>query len=108
MVFILSYILITIRRDLKYGVVFPDFHGISYTFMIKQKIPASIYVSTDQLEDLRRLEKLSYFIEEVRIDIEKPTEKSESFFIYLFGDSSFLRKIKLPVHFRYHAPGNKR
>lgn len=96
------------RRDLKYGVVFPDFQGTSYTFMIKQKIPASIYVSTDQLEDLRRLEKLSYFIEEDRIDIEKPTEKSESFFIYLFGDTSFLRTIKLPVHFRYHAPGNKR
>lgn len=51
-------IIVVCFRDLKYGVVFPDFQGISYTFMIKQQLPASIYVDLDQLNDLKRLEKV--------------------------------------------------
>lgn len=52
--------------------------------------------------------QIQYFIEKEFIDIEKPTEQSEPFYIHLFGDTAFLQTISLPIHFRYHAPGNKR
>lgn len=45
-------------RDLKYVVVFPEYQGKHHTFLIKQVLPASVYVSTDQLEDLRRFDKV--------------------------------------------------
>lgn len=46
-------------RDLKYVTVFSEFHGKSYSYLLKQKLPAGVYVSTDQLEDLKRFEKVS-------------------------------------------------
>lgn len=52
--------------------------------------------------------QIHYFIEKEFIDIEKSTEQSEPFYIHLFGDTAFLQTISLPIHFRYHAPGNKR
>lgn len=119
-----------ISRDLKYVVVFPEYQGKHHTFLIKQTLPAAVYVSTDQLEDLKRFDKvcnyclqlksrniltnflqffqINYFIDRDLIDIEIPTEKSEPFNIHLFGDTAFLQTISLPIHFRYHAPGNRR
>lgn len=45
-------------RDLKYVIVFPDYQGKHHTFLIKQQLPASVYVSTDQLDDLKRFDKV--------------------------------------------------
>lgn len=45
-------------RDLKYVVVFPDYQGKHHTFLIKQQLPSSVYVSTDQLDDLKRFDKV--------------------------------------------------
>ncbi|XP_031641220.1 phosphatidylinositol-glycan biosynthesis class X protein [Contarinia nasturtii] len=95
------------HRDLEYAVVFPDLQAKQHTFLIKQPLPASVYVSTDQLDDLSRFDKINYFIDKPFIDIEKPTEKSEPFHIHLFGTTAFLQTISLPVHFRYHQPGKK-
>lgn len=52
--------------------------------------------------------QINYFIDRDFVDIETPTEKSEPFDIHLFGSTAFLQTISLPIHFRYHAPGNKR
>lgn len=41
------------------------------------------------------------------IDIEKTTEQSQPFTIYLFGDTKQTQPISLPIHFRYHAPANR-
>lgn len=46
-------------RELKYVVVFPDYQGKHSTFLIKQLIPSSVYVSIDQLNDLKRLDKVN-------------------------------------------------
>lgn len=51
--------------------------------------------------------QISYHID-ANIDIEKPTEKSDAFHIYLYGRGSAMHHIDLPIHFRYHAPGNRR
>lgn len=42
------------------------------------------------------------------MDIETITEKSEPFKVYLYGDTASLFTINLPIHFRYHMPGNTR
>lgn len=47
------------HRDLKYVVVFPELQGQQNTFLIKQPLPASVYVSTDQLDDLQRQDKVN-------------------------------------------------
>lgn len=132
------------RRDINYVVVFPEYQGKHHTFLIKQLLPASVYVSIDQLNDLNRFDKVNifrnsfksiyclwslchfllaqmwsipiwrvffqihYFIDKEFIDVEKPTELCEPFDIYLYGNTAFLQTISLPIHFRYHAPGNKR
>ncbi|XP_055320897.1 phosphatidylinositol-glycan biosynthesis class X protein [Sitodiplosis mosellana] len=95
------------HRHVEYIVVFPDYQGKQHSFLIKQLLPASVYVDTDQLDDLNRFNKLNYFVDKSLIDVEKPTEKSEPFNIHLFGNTAFLQTISLPIHFRYHAPGNK-
>lgn len=51
--------------------------------------------------------QLSYHVNNDLIDIESTTEQSESFSIYLFGDTKRTQPISLPIHFRYHAPANK-
>lgn len=51
------------HRELKYGVIFPDLQGQQNTFLIKQRLPASVYVSTDQLNDLQRLDKVFFLFQ---------------------------------------------
>lgn len=46
-------------RDLNYIIVFPEYQGKPHTFLIRQLLPASVYVSTDQLDDLKRFEKVT-------------------------------------------------
>lgn len=49
---------VVIFRDLKYVVVFPEYQGKHHTVLIKQPIPADVYVSTDQLDDLKRFNRV--------------------------------------------------
>lgn len=53
-------IFVLIFRDLRYVVVFPDYQAKHHTFLIKQPLPAAVYVSTDQLDDLRRFDKVRF------------------------------------------------
>lgn len=52
---------LTPDRDLEYAVVYPDYQGKQHTFLIKQPLPASVYVNTDDLDDLRRLNKVNTY-----------------------------------------------
>lgn len=47
------------RRNLEYVIVFPDYQSKHHTFLIKQLLPASVYVSIDQLNDLYRFDKVN-------------------------------------------------
>lgn len=50
-----------INRDLNYVVVFPEYQGKHHTFLIKQLLPSSVYVSIDQLNDLNRFDKVNIY-----------------------------------------------
>lgn len=47
------------HRNLEYVVVFPDYQGKQHTFLIKQLLPSSVYISIDQLNDLNRFDKVN-------------------------------------------------
>lgn len=52
--------------------------------------------------------QLNYFVSEKKIDIEKSSEQSKSFDVFLFGRTRTEHEtIVLPIHYRYHAPDNK-
>lgn len=116
---------------MKYITVFTDPPQKPCDFHLRQVIPSSAYVSVDQLEDLKRFDKVSllfiyfvvierqstlqelnhfqieYYIES-DVDVEGITSKSNPFNIYLYGDTASLFVIQLPVHLRYHSPGHSR
>lgn len=51
------------NRDLNYVVVFPEYQGKHHTFLIKQLLPSSVYVSIDQLNDLNRFNKVNIYLD---------------------------------------------
>lgn len=92
------------HRDLIYIVQFTnELSDKSCDYILEQLFPAGVYISVDQLGDLKRLQKLSGIFPDF-VDIESPTEKSKSFTIMLKGVPQSMDIIKLPIHYRYHAP----
>lgn len=75
--------------------------------LLIQDIPSSVYVDTDQLSNLNRLNKLKTFVDSF-VDVEQPTTKSDSFKVYIYEKLRKNLNITLPVHFRYHAPSDKK
>lgn len=63
-IFTLFLILIffTICRELKYVTVFPGSQD-RYDYYLEQVLPADVYVSTDELSDLMRFNKVGAFDE---------------------------------------------
>lgn len=49
--------------------------------------------------------QIEYYIES-DVDVEGITSKSSPFYIYLYGDTASLFVIHLPLHLRYHSPGD--
>ncbi|KAI8118959.1 hypothetical protein FF38_10221 [Lucilia cuprina] len=80
--------------------------GKECEYVLKQHLPASVYVSVDQLDDLKRLKKLDAIYPSF-VDIEKPTEQSKPFEVFLKGVPKITDTITLPIHFRYHAPNDE-
>ncbi|XP_036331719.1 uncharacterized protein LOC118743259 [Rhagoletis pomonella] len=72
-------------------------------YILEQQLPAGVYISVDQLDDLKRLMKLNAIYPPF-VDIELSTEKSKSFTVLLKGTPQPTDNIKLPIHYRYHAP----
>ncbi|XP_067630097.1 uncharacterized protein PIG-X isoform X2 [Eurosta solidaginis] len=96
-----------LHRELSYSVQFSDIlHGKDCEYILEQLLPAGVYISVDQLNDLKRLKKLNAMYPPF-VDIELPTEKSKAFTILLKGIPQHLEVIKLPLHYRYHAPSKK-
>ncbi|KAM7345498.1 phosphatidylinositol glycan anchor biosynthesis class X [Cochliomyia hominivorax] len=93
-----------LHRNLIYTVQFDyPLAGKECEYVLRQHLPASVYVSVDQLDDLQRLKKLDAFYPSF-VDIEKPTEQSNDFEVYLKGVPKITDTLTLPIHFRYHAP----
>lgn len=42
------------------------------------------------------------------VDIEKPTEQSKGFEVFLKGIPKTTDTLTLPIHYRYHAPSDER
>lgn len=93
--------------------------------MLIQQLPASIYVNTDQLNDMKKFNKvfgiyylsssisniLSFQIKSyvpVYVDVEMPTSKAEPIIIFIYNDLSKAVNITLPIHLRYHSPSDKK
>lgn len=102
--------------------------GKECEYILRQHLPAAVYVSVDQLDDLKRLKKVNWnrfhrnsgliyiFIYLFQldaiypsfVDIEKPTEQSQDFEVFVKGIPKITDTITLPIHFRYHAPNDER
>ncbi|XP_053962209.1 uncharacterized protein LOC128865854 [Anastrepha ludens] len=92
------------HRELFYSVQFANtLTNKKCEYVLDQLLPAGVYINVDQLDDLKRLQKLNAIYPPF-IDIESPTEKSKSFTVLLKGIPHPTDNIKLPLHYRYHAP----
>ncbi|KAH8372666.1 hypothetical protein KR009_002383 [Drosophila setifemur] len=97
-----SYRTITYRLRFDYPLV-----GKDCGYVLLQPLPASVYISTDELDDLQRLKRLSAVYPKF-VNIEVAAERAETFSILLRGTPKITETLTLPVHFRYHAPSDKR
>uniref|UniRef100_A0A1A9WGL8 Phosphatidylinositol-glycan biosynthesis class X protein n=1 Tax=Glossina brevipalpis TaxID=37001 RepID=A0A1A9WGL8_9MUSC len=93
-----------LHRKIAYIVRFNDsLVGAKCEYILKQNLPAAVYVNTDELEDLKRLGKLDGIFPRF-VDIEVPTEKAKPFDVYLRAAPKIADNLILPIHYRYHAP----
>lgn len=95
------------HRELYYEINFNNFsNSTSYNvedFMLLQTIPASAYVSTDQLNNLMRTNQIETYVP-VHTDVELPAIKAFAFQFYIFGGITNKYTVSIPVHFRYQSP----
>ncbi|XP_055920707.1 uncharacterized protein LOC129952239 [Eupeodes corollae] len=94
------------HRDLQYTIEFDyPLAGKDCELYLEQKLPAAVYVNVDQLDDLKRLKKLDAIYPKF-VDVELPTEKAKEYTVLLHGAPKITENLKLPIHFRYHSPGD--
>ncbi|XP_030382823.1 phosphatidylinositol-glycan biosynthesis class X protein [Scaptodrosophila lebanonensis] len=94
------------HRTITYTVQFhPSLVDKDCKYILKQSLPAAVFVSTDELDDLQRLNKLVAVYPKF-VDIEQPTEKANAFTVLLRGSPKITDTLTLPIHFRYHAPSD--
>lgn len=120
-----SYRTLTYRLRFDYPLV-----GKDCEYVLLQPLPASVYISTDELDDLQRLKRVRV-IERLElqgptglqtffscsqlsavypkfVNVEVATERAQPFDVLLRGTPKITETLALPVHFRYHAPSDKR
>ncbi|XP_034651454.1 phosphatidylinositol-glycan biosynthesis class X protein [Drosophila subobscura] len=96
------------HRTLTYRVQFDyPLAGKDCDYMLLQPLPAAVYISTDELDDLQRLKRLSAVYPKF-VNIEEATERAQPFSVLLRGVPKLMEVVTLPIHFRYHAPSDKR
>ncbi|XP_039227137.1 uncharacterized protein LOC6528498 isoform X2 [Drosophila yakuba] len=81
--------------------------GKDCEYALLQDFPASVYISTDELDDLQRLKRLNAIYPKF-VNIEVATERAQPFSVLLLGTPKITESLALPLHFRYHAPSDKR
>ncbi|XP_033156137.1 uncharacterized protein LOC117138277 isoform X2 [Drosophila mauritiana] len=81
--------------------------GKDCEYVLLQDLPASVYISTDELDDLQRLKRLNAIYPKF-VNIEVATERAQPFSVLLRGTPKITESLALPLHFRYHAPSDKR
>ncbi|KAJ2948850.1 hypothetical protein O0L34_g5776 [Tuta absoluta] len=96
------------HRNITYGIVFnADDERAKWMYQgcllgIDQMLPRGVYANPDELEDLKRQNRVQA-ISKKRINVEMPTEASEPSSVYVFGKvTSSMVYLWLPVHARYH------
>jgi len=78
--------------------------------LVEETMPRGAYVDPDEMRDLRFKTGLRSFIP-AKVDVEKPEFESEAFRVFIFRtlkmrENLRVTSIQLPVHLRYHKPGN--
>jgi GPI mannosyltransferase 1 subunit X len=95
--------------------------------MLLQPLPAAVFVNTDELLGLKKLGKVNtclalngscskwkFFFSQIKtfvpvyVDVELPTSKASAFPVYIYSHIKNEVNISLPIHFRYHLPGDKK
>ncbi|EDV37810.2 uncharacterized protein Dana_GF19764 [Drosophila ananassae] len=96
------------HRTLSYRIRFDySLVGLDCEYVLLQSLPASVYISTDELDDLRRLKRLNAIYPKF-VNIELAAERADTVSILLRGAPKIMETLGLPVHFRYHSPSDKR
>uniref|UniRef100_A0A182JK25 Phosphatidylinositol-glycan biosynthesis class X protein n=1 Tax=Anopheles atroparvus TaxID=41427 RepID=A0A182JK25_ANOAO len=95
------------HRDIHYGLRFGRIGKMSCELLLVQHLPASIYVNTDQLVDMKRFHKINSYVP-LYVDVEKTSSKSDPFTVYLYESVRRELNITLPIHFRYHDPSERK
>lgn len=110
-------------REIDYEIQFPK--AIDCDVLIVHTLHQGIYISNDQLNDLKRLKLVREFLcnqhsslsphsfqlesyVPSHINIELPMERASPFTIYLFGSAKSQINLRLPIHLRYQSPGKKK
>lgn len=93
------------HRELQYQLSFAGESLSKRTceFMLVQNLAASVFVNTDELNDLKRLKQIEVYVP-VYMDVEIPASKAFHVQIYVFGDVNRSVNVSMPVHFRYQVP----
>jgi len=78
--------------------------------LVEETMPRGAYVDPDEMRDLRFKTGLRSYIP-AKVDVEKPEFESEAFRVFIFRtlkvkENLRVSSIQLPVHIRYHKPGN--
>ncbi|KAL7735903.1 hypothetical protein ACLKA6_002353 [Drosophila palustris] len=95
------------HRKLNYHVQFANtIVNMRCEYMLLQPLPAAVFISTDELDDLQRLKMLNAIYPKF-VDIEIITEKAKPFTVLLRGAVKSEETLTLPIHFRYHAASDK-
>ncbi|KAM8713026.1 hypothetical protein ACLKA7_013355 [Drosophila subpalustris] len=95
------------HRKLNYHVQFANtIVNMHCEYMLLQPLPAAVFISTDELDDLQRLKMLNAIYPKF-VDIEIITEKAKPFTVLLRGAVKSEETLTLPIHFRYHAASDK-
>lgn len=76
-------------------------------FSLVQEFASSIYLNLDQLNDLKKFNKLYSYVPSY-IDVEQPKSKASSNIIYFFGIPKEINVVKVPIHYRYHSVGYRK
>lgn len=76
-------------------------------YSLVQELTSSIYLNLDQLNDLKKFNKLYSYVSSY-IDVELPKSKATSNTVFFFGIPKELNAIKVPIHYRYQSVGYRK
>ncbi|XP_065065518.1 phosphatidylinositol-glycan biosynthesis class X protein-like isoform X2 [Rhopilema esculentum] len=97
------------HRNIWYHWVVQNAENKSCTFMIKQRIPAHMYIDMDEIKNLM-VYSGSMVLADYHFNTEKPTYESDNHIVTIYPNKKSMSSnftISMPVHLRYLMPSEK-